>query len=125
MVFGWSARLLLALRHGLEVIERNCHCGTVPGEGLVGCDVSLLHGQSQSGPSRQIPQNRNLPGRAENAALDLLLDWGRQRMPELIEVRERPREKLKEVLKPVEAYWTETAPCGEKFTIEDKEPNCA
>ena len=39
-------------------------------------------------------------------------------MPELIEVRERRRERLKNVLKAVEAYWTETAPCGEGFALE-------
>ena len=55
----------------------------------------------------------------ENTALDTLLDWGRLRMPELTEVRERRGEKLKEVLQAVEAYWTETASCGEGFTLEN------
>jgi hypothetical protein len=58
-------------------------------------------------------------GRAENAALGLLLDWGRPRMPELIEVREQRWEKLKEVLNAVEAYWTETAPWGKGFAVEN------
>jgi|GEM_PF-3820338 len=55
---------------------------------------------------------------AENGALDALLDWGRFPMPELIEARERRRDKLRQVLREVETYWNETAPCGEGFTIE-------
>lgn len=77
---------------------------------------------------RPEPVDRNEPGgltdkapaaaNCANAALDLLLDWGRARMPELIEVRERRAQKLNEVLKAVEAYWTATAPCGEAFALE-------
>jgi len=55
---------------------------------------------------------------AENAALDLLLDWGRFPMPELIAERERRREKLHHILREVETYWKDTAPCGEGFTVE-------
>jgi len=55
--------------------------------------------------------------RAENVALDFLLDWGRQ-LPELIEDRERRRERLKAALNEVEAYWNQTAPWGEGFTVE-------
>ncbi len=54
---------------------------------------------------------------AENVALDFLLDWGRQ-LPELIEERDRRREKLKALLKEVEAYWNGIAPYGAGFTAE-------
>jgi hypothetical protein len=56
---------------------------------------------------------------AEVESLDALLAWGRGGMPELIEVHERRWEELKEVLKAVDAYWTETAPCSEGFALSD------
>jgi integrase len=55
--------------------------------------------------------------RAGNVTLDFLLDWGRQ-LPELIEDRERRLERLKAALNEVEAYWNQTAPWGEGFTVE-------
>ena len=60
--------------------------------------------------------------RAENVALDFLLDWGRQ-LPELIEVRERRRERLKAALN--ESRLTGTRqPLGAKASPSKRDWNC-
>lgn len=54
----------------------------------------------------------------ENAGFDFVLDWGHCPLPELMEVRARRREKLRELLKELETFWNETAPASEGFTVE-------